>query len=64
MPLTLKKRKKKQKKFLKSYQDYPPQREIDFEIELAPSAQPISESLYHMAPIKLRELKIELDDIL
>jgi len=35
-----------------------PQREIDFEIELIPDAQPISKTPYHMARIELKELKI------
>jgi len=42
----------------------PPQREIDFDIELIPSAQPISKVPYYMAPTKLRELKIQLDELL
>jgi len=36
----------------------PPQREIDFEIELNLGAQSISKAPYRIAPIKLRELKI------
>jgi len=35
----------------------PPQREIDFEIKLTPSAQPISKAPYRMTPIELKELK-------
>jgi len=32
----------------------PPQREIDFEIELIPGAQPISKAPYRMAPTEVR----------
>jgi len=35
----------------------PPQREIDFEIELIPSAQAISKASHRMAPTELKELK-------
>jgi len=42
----------------------PPKKEIDFEIELEPSARPISKPLYRMAPAELRELKIQLEDLL
>jgi len=40
------------------------QREIDFDIELIPSAQPISRAPYHMAPTELKELKIQLNELL
>jgi len=42
----------------------PPQREIYFEIELVHGAQPISKAPYHLAPTELRELKIQLDELL
>ena len=42
----------------------PPQREIDFEIELVPSAQPIFKAHSRMAPTEIRELKIQLDELL
>ena len=35
----------------------PPQREIDFRIELILSTQPISKTPYYMAPTELKELK-------
>ena len=35
--------------FLAELPGLPPQREIDFDIELVPSAQPISRVPYHMA---------------
>ena len=36
----------------------PPQREIDFEIEIIPGAHPISKAPYRMAPTELKELKV------
>ena len=36
----------------------PPDREIDFQIELALGTEPISKALYRMAPSKLKELKV------
>ena len=42
----------------------PPKRETDFEIELEPGARPISKSPYRMAPAELKELKVQLEDLL
>jgi len=41
-----------------------PQRAIYFEIELIPRSQPISKAPYRMAPIELKELKIQLEELL
>ena len=35
-----------------------PEREVEFSIELALSINPISIAPYHMAPLKLKELKV------
>ncbi|KZV14332.1 hypothetical protein F511_43689 [Dorcoceras hygrometricum] len=42
----------------------PPYREVDFSIELMPGTQPISKAPYRMAPIELKELKEQLEDVL
>ena len=42
----------------------PPVREIDFTIELVPGTAPISKAPYRMAPAKLKELKVQLQDLL
>nr|GEZ77861.1 DNA/RNA polymerases superfamily protein [Tanacetum cinerariifolium] len=42
----------------------PPEREVEFGIELIPGTQPISKALYRMAPIKLKELKEQLQELL
>ncbi len=42
----------------------PPEREIDFGIDLLPDTQPISIPPYRMAPAELKELKEQLKDLL
>ncbi|WMV19509.1 hypothetical protein MTR67_012894 [Solanum verrucosum] len=42
----------------------PPEREIDFGIELLLDTQPISIPPYRMAPVELKELKTQLKDLL
>nr|GFC11286.1 hypothetical protein [Tanacetum cinerariifolium] len=46
--------------YLKELSGIPPEREVEFGIELVPGTQPISKALYHMAPIELNELKEQL----
>jgi len=50
--------------FPKELPGLPPQREIDFAIELIPGAQPISKTPYCMVRTKLKEPKIQLDGLL
>jgi hypothetical protein len=42
----------------------PPEREIEFSIDLMPGAQPISVAPYRMSPVELRELKSQLEELL
>nr|GFB23347.1 putative reverse transcriptase domain, aspartic peptidase domain protein [Tanacetum cinerariifolium] len=42
----------------------PPVREVEFNIELIPGVEPISKAPYHMAPIELKELKDQLQELL
>ncbi|XP_071901037.1 uncharacterized protein [Coffea arabica] len=42
----------------------PPEREIEFEINLLPGTSPISKTPYRMAPAELKELKVQLQDLL
>ncbi|XP_075103597.1 uncharacterized protein LOC142178166 [Nicotiana tabacum] len=42
----------------------PPDREIDFRIDLLPGTKPISIPPYRMAPAELKELKVQLKDLL
>ena len=50
--------------FLEELQGLPPEKEIEFKIELLPGTTPISQALYKMAPIELNELKIQLQELL
>ena len=42
----------------------PPDREVEFTIDLIPDTEPISIPPYRMAPAELRELKAQLEDLL
>jgi len=42
----------------------PPEKEIEFSIDVLPDTQPISIPPYRMAPTELRELKVQLKDLL
>ena len=42
----------------------PLDREVEFSIDLLPSATPISKAPYRMAPTELRELKEQLEELL
>nr|GFC09979.1 putative reverse transcriptase domain, aspartic peptidase domain protein [Tanacetum cinerariifolium] len=42
----------------------PPVREFEFNIELIPGAKPISKASYCMAPVELKELKDQLQELL
>ena len=41
----------------------PPDIEIDFQIELAPGIEPISKAPYKMAPLELKELKVQMEEL-
>jgi hypothetical protein len=55
-------------KFLDVFPDdlprMPPKRAIEFKIELQPGTAPITKALYKMLPVKLKELKIQLQGLL
>ncbi|GAU31786.1 hypothetical protein TSUD_22320 [Trifolium subterraneum] len=42
----------------------PPEREIEFSIDLVPGSQPIYVAPYRMSPLELRELKSQLEELL
>ena len=42
----------------------PPQRVVDFSIELHPSTSPISMNPHRMAPIELQGLRVQLQELL
>ena len=41
----------------------PPERKIDFQIELAPGTEPISRAPYRMAPVEFKELKVQMEEM-
>ncbi|KAL0546184.1 hypothetical protein IC582_016090 [Cucumis melo] len=50
--------------FLDELPGLPPPREINFAIELEPGTAPISRAPYKMAPAELKELKVQLQELL
>ncbi|KAK8934918.1 hypothetical protein KSP39_PZI014856 [Platanthera zijinensis] len=50
--------------FPKDLPGLPPQREIDFSIELVPGAKPVARSPYRVAPKEMAELKVQLQELL
>ncbi|XP_049364359.1 uncharacterized protein LOC125829149 [Solanum verrucosum] len=50
--------------FPENLQGLPPEREVEFPIELIPGSTPISITPYRMAPAELRELKSQLQELL
>ena len=42
----------------------PPRREIDFEINVILNSEPISKAPYQMAPTKLKEFKVQVEELL
>nr|GFA99632.1 hypothetical protein [Tanacetum cinerariifolium] len=50
--------------FLDELPGIPPVCEVEFNIELIPGAEPISKAPYRMAPVELKELKDQLQELL
>ena len=50
--------------FLRELPGLPLEKKIKFSIELALGMNPVSIAPYHMAPLELRELKVQLQDLL
>ncbi|RVW41427.1 Retrovirus-related Pol polyprotein from transposon 17.6 [Vitis vinifera] len=42
----------------------PPEREVEFTIDLVPGTSPMSKAPYRMAPVELKELKVQLQELL
>ena len=49
--------------FTKEFPCLPPHREMDFSIELYPGTDPISIAPYRMAPVELKELNLQLQEL-
>ena len=50
--------------FPEEWPGLPPQREIEFSIDVVPGATPASITPYRMAPLELKELKLQLQELL
>ena len=50
--------------FPKDFPRLPPDKEIEFSIDLVPGTNHISKTLYRMAPTELKELKQQLKELL
>ena len=50
--------------FLDELPGLPPQKVVDFCIELNPGTSPISMTLHRMAPMELQELKVQIQELL
>lgn len=50
--------------FYDKFTSLPPEREVEFIVELQPGRAPISRVPYRMAPAKLKELKTHLQELL
>ena len=50
--------------FLDELPRLPPQRDIEFKIDLYPRTEPISITLYRIAPLEIKELRKQLDHLL
>ena len=42
----------------------PPDRDVEFTVDLVPGVAPISKTPYRMAPAELQELKVQLQELL
>jgi hypothetical protein len=50
--------------FIEVYLGLPPNREIEFSIDLVPSTKPIQKAPYRMAPTELKKLKEQLRELI
>ena len=50
--------------FLNELSGLPPQRDVDFSIELHPCTSPISMTPHRMAPVEFQELRVQIQELL
>jgi hypothetical protein len=50
--------------FLKELPGMPPERELEFTIDLKPGTEPIVRTPYHMSTLELQELRMQLKELL
>nr|GFC11526.1 putative reverse transcriptase domain-containing protein [Tanacetum cinerariifolium] len=49
--------------FLKDLLGLPPQRQVEFHIDLVPGATPVAKSPYRLAPLEMQELSAQLQEL-
>ncbi|KAL5764503.1 hypothetical protein ACOSQ2_017097 [Xanthoceras sorbifolium] len=49
--------------FPEDFLGLPPDREVEFQIELTPGTEPISKAPYRIAPSELKELKVQMEEL-
>nr|GEV72077.1 putative reverse transcriptase domain-containing protein [Tanacetum cinerariifolium] len=52
------------KEFPEEFPGLPPQRQVEFQIDLVPRAAPVARAPYRLAPSKVKELSIQLQELL
>ena len=50
--------------FPEDIESLPPEREVEFSIELIPGAGPVSKARYRMAPLELAEVKRQIEELM
>mgnify|MGYP004708313439 CR=1 FL=1 len=50
--------------FFKELESLPLKRDVAFKIDVTPGVAPISKTPYSMVPVELKELKLQLQDLL
>ena len=50
--------------FLEELPGIPPEREVDLSIKIVPGTAPVSRAPYRMAPLELKELRLQLQEML
>ncbi|KAI3784130.1 hypothetical protein L1987_43223 [Smallanthus sonchifolius] len=50
--------------FPEDFPGIPPDREIEFRIDLVPDSQPVAKAPYRLAPVEMKELMAQLDELL
>jgi hypothetical protein len=50
--------------FPEDIESLPPEREVEFSIELVPGVGPVSQAPYRMAPLELAEVKRQVEELL
>ncbi|XP_021985732.1 uncharacterized protein LOC110881900 [Helianthus annuus] len=50
--------------FSEELSSLPPERQVEFRIDIIPGAAPVARAPYHLAPTEMKELRTQLDELL